>query len=126
MSENIKYYRIDLLKHEFESLKVLINYIKEYAKLYKERTGQELYIYDDLLEKLENPKKIHHDKRFISTSKATETRMKRVKEKIINAINLLRLEDKKITAYAVSKASGVSYQTVKKYFDQEEFKVKVD
>jgi len=122
MSENVKYYRIDLEKYEFEELKTLIGYIREYAKEYQEKTEQELYIYDDLLEKLENPKKIHYDKRFISTSKATEIRMKRVKEKIVNAINLLRLEGKKITAYAVSKTSGVCYQTVKKYFDQEEFK----
>jgi len=122
MSENIKYYRIDLAKYEFEELKILIGYIREYAKEYQEKTEQELYIYDDLLKKLENPKKIHHNKRSISASIATETRVKKVKEKIVNAINLLRLENKKITAYAVSKASGVSFPTVKKYFDREEFK----
>ncbi len=46
---------------------------------------------------------------------ATQHREHATKEKILNAINILRLEDKKLTAYAISKESGCSYNTVKKY-----------
>jgi len=54
--------------------------------------------------KRQNPKKA----RVVKTTKT--------KEKIQNAINLLRLQDKPINAYQVAKMSGVSYNTVRKYF----------
>ena len=46
---------------------------------------------------------------------ATKIRQARAKEKIQNAINLLKLEGKEVTAYAVAKVAGVSYNTAKKY-----------
>ena len=54
-------------------------------------------------------------KKTESAKKATEIRSKRAKEKINNAINLLKLENKKITLYSIAKTAGVSYNTVKKY-----------
>jgi len=53
-----------------------------------------------------------------SARKATEIRVKRVKEKINNAINLLRLENKEITPYAIAKTAGISYNTAKKYLNK--------
>lgn len=50
-----------------------------------------------------------------ATKKANEKRTKYAKEKIVSAINILRLESKKITIYSVSKKAGVSYNTAKKY-----------
>ena len=50
-----------------------------------------------------------------ATKKAQEVRQKEVKSKIENAVNLLRIEGAKITEYAVSKKSGCSINTVKKY-----------
>ena len=47
--------------------------------------------------------------------KARDTKEKEAKEKIVNAINLLRMESKKITCYSVSKEAGVSYNTARKY-----------
>ncbi len=38
-----------------------------------------------------------------------------LKEKIQNAINLLQFENKAITHYSISQASGVSFNTVKKH-----------
>ena len=46
---------------------------------------------------------------------ATIARERATKEKIINAMNLLRMENKPLTAYQVAKESGCSYNTAKKY-----------
>ena len=57
-----------------------------------------------------------------ATAKATAKRTAEAKEKIQNAINLLRMENKKITHYSIAKIAGVSYVTVKKYLpDVESF-----
>ncbi len=55
-------------------------------------------------------------KKQSSIKEATKTRERVAKDKIINAINLLRIEDKPLTAYQVAKESGCSYNTVKKYY----------
>jgi len=47
--------------------------------------------------------------------KARKAKTSKVKEKIQNAINLLRLQGKPINAYQVSKMSGVAYNTARKY-----------
>jgi len=61
----------------------------------------------------------HSEKIIKATQKATEARTKRAKKKIDNAINILRLENKPITHYSISKVAGVSYNTVKKYITLE-------
>ena len=55
-----------------------------------------------------------HNKK-LATKKATESRVKKAKEKIQNAINLLQLENKTITHYSISQTAGVSFNTVKKH-----------
>lgn len=55
-------------------------------------------------------------KKQSSIKEATKKRERIAKDKIINAINLLRIENKNITAYAIAKKSGCSYNTVKKYY----------
>jgi uncharacterized membrane protein len=47
--------------------------------------------------------------------RATNARTQKAKEKIENAINILRMENRPITIYSVSKESGVSYNTASKY-----------
>lgn len=54
-------------------------------------------------------------KKQSSIQEATKARERIAKDKIINAINILRIENKSITAYAIAKESGCSYNTVKKY-----------
>ena len=39
----------------------------------------------------------------------------KTKEKIQNAINLLKMQGEEITAYRVAKTAGVSYNTARKY-----------
>jgi len=57
-------------------------------------------------------------KKTDAAKKATAIRQARAKEKIQNAINLLKLEGKEITAYSVAKTAGVSYNTARKYLEQ--------
>jgi len=58
-------------------------------------------------------------KKQSSIKEATKAREHTAKAKIINAINILRLENRKITIYAVAKVSGCSYNTAKKYQSKE-------
>ena len=50
-----------------------------------------------------------------SVKRAREALQRKTKEKIQNAINLLKMEGKEITPYSVAKTAGVSYNTAKKY-----------
>ena len=50
-----------------------------------------------------------------AAAKATSARTSAAKEKIQNAINILKLEGNKITQYAIAKESGCSINTVRKY-----------
>lgn len=103
------FYRLDLTEEEFFQL-------KECIKL-QLNNGTET---NKLREKIEKPKEIKYSKKKIqATKKATNERIKKVKEKIQNAINILRMEQKKITHYSVAQMAEVSFLTVKKYLDIE-------
>ena len=84
---------------------------------YENLTKNELMIFDKLSDKIE-----YEQKREVSPKKkkamieATNVRIRKAKEKIENAINILRMENRPITIYSVSKESGVSYNTASKYF----------
>lgn len=54
-------------------------------------------------------------KKMNAPKKATETRVKNAKLKIFNALNMMRLEGRKINITAVAREAGVSYNTAKKY-----------
>lgn len=104
-------YRIDLDAYELD---ILSQYIKEIKE--EDVNAIELPTFNEIKQKIANPKKIKHSwKKIYATEKATEARSKKVKEKINNAINILRMENKEITPYQVAKVSGVSFVTVKKY-----------
>jgi response regulator of citrate/malate metabolism len=91
--ENI--YRLDLTKAEFEEIVSYLPNLSQKLKLIKK-----------------SPKKT------LSSQKATEFRTKTVKRKIQNAINILKFEDKPITAYSVAKTADIAYVTAKKYLQQ--------
>ena len=50
-----------------------------------------------------------------SIKRANEVRVSKTKEKMQNALNLLRFQDDKITAYRLAKEAGVSQPTAKKF-----------
>ena len=83
---------------------------------YDNLTKDELMTLDRISDKIED-----EQQREISPKKqkammtATNARTEKAKRKIENAINILRMENKPITIYSVSKKAGVSYNTASKY-----------
>ena len=57
-------------------------------------------------------------KKIESARRAANSKAKKAKEKIDNAINLLKLQGEEITIYKVAKTAKVSYNTAKKYLSQ--------
>ena len=57
------------------------------------------------------------EKKKESAKRASKIKADKAKEKIINAVNLLRLQGDEITAYKVAKVAGVSYNTARKYLE---------
>jgi len=105
---------------EFDCLKKYIDFenMEEAVNKYKEKC-----IEFTLLEKLNNPKEIEYSqKKVVASFKATESRTKAAKEKVQNAINILRMENKKITHYSISQVAEVSFATAKKYISDDVLK----
>ena len=61
------------------------------------------------------------EKKKESAKAAAAVKARTAKEKVINAVNLLRLQGEEITAYKVAKTAGVSYNTAKKYLTKISF-----
>ena len=59
--------------------------------------------------------RITSTKKQAAAKEALKVKVSKTKEKIQNAINLLRLQGKPINAYQVAKLSGVAYNTARKY-----------
>jgi len=57
-------------------------------------------------------------KKVESAKRASQIKANKAKEKVINAVNLLRLQGEEITPYKVAKTAGISYNTAKKYLNQ--------
>lgn len=121
--------RLDLSESEFDCLKKYIDFekmeeaIKNFDYEYYKQLNIQESIEASLLKKLNNPKEIKYSlKKIVATREATESRTKAAKEKIQNAINILRMENKKITHYSIAQTSGVSFTTVKKYLNDETLK----
>ena len=98
-------YRLNLQENEYNELKKAIN-LSEIES-------------DDLINKLNNPLIIHKTKgKLKAIQKATNKRSEIAKNKILNAINLLRLENMPISYANIQKRSGVGFNTIKKYVDE--------
>jgi len=109
-------YRLDLDFNQFQQLQQYINKIDNVSK-------EDLFYFNEMKEIVNAPKKIKHSaKKHTAVKTATEARTKKAKEKILNAINILRMEDKKLTHYSIAKEANVSYVTVKKYISLDEIK----
>ena len=112
-------YRLNLNLSELERLQEIIKDIKtsdKYSNYYSE-----LESFNSLNEMIQNPTEIKYSgAKGNAVAKATETRSKKAKAKIDNAINILRIEDKNITHYAIANIGNVSYSTVKKYLTDDD------
>ena len=85
----------------------------------KESLSFDKNAYDDLQELIdiiqtEYKKPVKKSKQN-ATKKAHSVNENKSKEKIRNAVNLLNLENKKVTVYQVAKTACMSYNTVNKY-----------
>jgi len=102
-------YRINL---DFDTLEALKRICKEI-----EVFGGDRFYLEDFKNLIDKPIKIKIDKakKQLAAEKAREKRKQEAREKVKNAINLLMLESKKITAYSVAKTAGISYNTARKH-----------
>ena len=109
-------YRINLDIYQLETLQ---KYIQKIENIQEE----DLITFNEVKEIINHPKKIKRSvKKMLAADTATAARTAKAKEKIQNAINILRMENKKITYYSISKVAKVSYVTVKKYITLNEIK----
>lgn len=104
--------RITISWEEASELRTVINSINYGTELTKEQK-ELLKAFEVQLRKEMN--KIPSKKKIKATKKATDTRVKAAKIKIFNALNMMRMEGKKINVTAVAREAGVSYNTAKKY-----------
>ncbi len=111
--DNLSKYRMDLSSGE---LRELVLRIEEFNK--EKKLDSATLLVEKLSFHLNNGKEVKYShKKQKAATNATKLRVKKAKEKIENAVNILRMENKKISEYAVAKVSGCSINTVKKYRD---------
>lgn len=112
-------YRIDLEVGEYEIFKEYLD-LTPIEKAFENTKDNQDNVFENILNKINKPKIIKYsNKKIKAIQKATLSRSNNVKNKINNAINILRLENKQFTHYNISKTSTVAFQTVKKYIDDE-------
>ena len=109
--------RLTLNQEEYTTLKRLIVEAnnQQSAELLSEEEWSTLLTISERIEKTAS-KPITEKKRN-ATKEATRKRIKEAKNKISNAVNMMRFENKKITIASIAQEAGVSYNTVKKYRD---------
>ena len=120
--ESLTKVRLEFFLHEFEIFKKYIDTerLEDDLKNTKEEYQSVRDIYKGFLTMLEKPKLIKFSQKKQNAIRlATQIRTLKVKDKINNAINILRLQDKEFTHYNIAKEAGVSFVTVKKYLPQE-------
>jgi response regulator of citrate/malate metabolism len=110
LEDDVHRMRLDLTQHEYLFLIKAINESNLLEILENK--------YDFLIEKLQSFKLIERGDKGIAAIKAREALQEQTKKKVENAINLLRMEQKEITPYAVAKTANISYNTAKKYLKQ--------
>ena len=82
-------------------------------------TKEERELYDAFLNFFMKTKVVAEnswEQKMTNAKKATTAKINKTKEKIQNAINLLRLQGEEINPYRIAKLANVSYNTARKYF----------
>jgi len=118
---------MDKIRLEFSSMfefNLFLEFVKidEIKKAYEVTKDDDTFnVYLKFLKMVEKPKIIKYSsKKSKAAATATEARIEKVKEKINNAINLLKLEGKKLNFHNIAKTAGVAYLTVRKYLTKED------
>jgi hypothetical protein len=98
-------FRLDLTADEMTAM---INLFIKLAQMPNSKVSREVKYLIGNKQILQNTKRIVATRgKKEAAKKAAESRREKAREKIQNAINMLRLEGKPITAYSISKVSGV-------------------
>jgi len=117
---------MDKIRLEFENrleYSLFLEFVKidKIKEAYEVTKDEEFNVYLKFLKMLENPNVIKYSpKKIKAAATATEARIEKVKEKINNAINILKLEGKKLNFHNIAKTAGVAYLTVRKYLTKED------
>ena len=80
-----------------------------------DKLGENEPIREALENLLKNAEVIENKRNLENTKKATETKKLKAREKVQNAINLLRLQGEEVNPYRVAKIANISYNTARKY-----------
>ena len=80
-----------------------------------DKLGENNPIGEALENLLKNAEVIENKRNLENTKKATETKKLKAREKVQNAINLLRLQGEEVNPYRVAKIANISYNTARKY-----------
>ena len=96
-------------------LKIKNNIITIPNKLIKELKELDIETANAINTLLKKGERVISQKKQDTARAALKIKVSKTKEKIQNAINLLRLQGKPINPYQVAKLSGVAYNTARKY-----------
>ena len=80
-----------------------------------DKLGENEPIREALENLLKNAEVIENKRNLENTKKATEIKKLKAKEKVQNAVNLLRLQGEEVNPYRVAKIANISYNTARKY-----------
>jgi len=109
--------RLTLNTEEYQTLQRLIHQTnnKKHGDILNEDEWSTLLTISERIDKTAS-KPITEKKRN-ATKEATKKRIREAKNKISNAVNMMRFENKHISITSIAQEAGVSYNTVKKYKD---------
>ena len=109
--------RLNLTRDEYQLLIKMINNlnIKDNDFLEDGRFEGFGFCIESLIKKVQNVKQIKTTNKRVATVNANEKKISTSRKKVENAMNMLRLEGKEPTAYAVAKVADISYNTASKY-----------
>ena len=101
-------YRLDLDKHEL----IHLIYLLENTHIGESESA----VFCNMLNKMKHIQ--FSAKKTTCTVVANKAKIIKSKEKVQNAVNLLRLEDRLTTVANIAKTAGISYNTAKKYYHE--------
>lgn len=87
----------------------------EFHALQRILVQNDISLYNRINEEFQKSVLSKTKKKIKATTKANITKRRRSQEAVTNAVNILRLENKKITVYSVAKTAEISYNTAKRY-----------
>jgi len=119
--------RVEVLGIEMTIPNKLIRKINEFMnnpekKETLQKEERELYeAFLDFFLKTKVVTKNSWEQKMTNAKKATNAKINRTREKIQNAINLLKLQGEEINPYRIAKTAKISYNTARKYYAELKF-----